>query len=255
VLLGLALLLVPVACQEQADVVPRRRFEVHAVQTSAGPMLVRFDSATGALTQSPLADGREWQPLGSTPALAGGSSRPGRFSLDYVQAPSIPLTFIRADTETGAVWRMGHPRDRDWIALRTSPPTAAAAEAPVPPAAARERRPPPSPELPAEAPGGTPDAPPPQEEVATLVQAAESPDLPGEMRSWAAEQLGAVPGEQAVASLIGLLADDDPTVVRTAIRALARQDDPRVRPAIEKLRQHASPEVRRVAETTLRGLR
>jgi hypothetical protein len=246
------LLLVPSGCQEGVSATPPRRFEVHAVQTSAGPMLVRFDTATGELTQSPLADGRDWQPLGSLPALAGGAPRPGRFSLDYVQAPSIPLTFIRTDTETGAVWRLGHPRDRDWTALRSGGP-AAQADSPTPPPAAREARerrsPPPapavSPERPAPAPAG---------DVEPLAEAAESGELPTEMRTWAIEQLGTTPGERSIVSLLDLLDDEDPTVVRTAARALARHDDPRVRPALEALTQHGSTEVRRVAESELARL-
>jgi hypothetical protein len=251
-LLALLLLSFHTGCQEQSSSTAPRRFEVHAVQTAEGPVLVRFDTATGELTQSPLTGGREWLPLGSLPGV-GPERRAGRYALDYVQAPSIPLTFIRVDTDTGTVWRMRHPGDRDWTALRGSSSSLGQAEKPPAPRPERDRRPAaaaPQPAVPAIA-----DPTPTADEVGTLIEAASSADLPAEMRGWAVEQLGNSPGEQAAGALVELLGDEDPLVVRAAVRALAKHDDPRVRPALEQLKQHDTPEVRRVAESVLSGLR
>lgn len=236
-------------CPEQVSTTPPRRFEVHAVQTSEGPILVRFDTATGELTQSPLADGRDWAPLGSAFRSQASDRRAGRYVLDYVQSPSIPLTFVRVDVDTGAVWRISHPRSHDWTALQ-SPAAAPGGDGPAPTVArAPERasaRSPARPQRPEPRPTGT--------DVEAFVEAVTSIDLPSDMRSWAVEQLGKGPTEYAVGPLIELLGDPDPAVVRTAARALPRHDDPRVRPALEQLTKHEVPEVRRTAEMALSEL-
>lgn len=259
--LGLSLL---GGCDNQASTTPPRRFEVHAVQTSQGPILVRFDTATGELTQSSLADGRIWTPLGTQPRSRAGEHRAGRYALDYVQSPSIPLTFIRVDGETGAVWRLSHPGDRDWTAVHSAAagpeadgtaPTAVAAPEPQSVASdavarlASASRPESS--AGSERVGRRPT----KTDVDAFVEAVTSMDLPSDMRSWAVEQLGHGPTEHAVGPLVDLLADADPVVVRTAARALAGHDDPRVRPALEQLAQHEAPDVRRVAERALSSLR
>jgi len=236
-------------CQEQASTTVSRRFEVHAVQTSEGPILVRFDTATGELTESPLADGRGWAPLGSGVGGLPADRRVGRFVLDYVQSPSIPLTFIRVDVDTGAVWRIGHPRSHDWTALQ-SPAGATAGDAPAPIVA-------PAPKPASPSPAARPqrsERSPTGKDVEAFVEAVTSINLPSDMRSWAVEQLGRGPTEYSVGPLIELLADPDPAVVRTAARALRQHDDPRVRPALEQLTKHEVQEVRRTAEAALAEL-
>ena len=91
------------------------RFEIYSLQTNEGPTVFRFDTATGALERAPLVGARSWLALGE-PAAASGA--PGRFDVDFAQAASIPLTFVRLDTQTGAAWRLAYPRDRAWVAFR-----------------------------------------------------------------------------------------------------------------------------------------
>ena len=238
------------SCQEPSEpATATSRYQVYAIQTSDGPVLVRFDSATGQLEQAPLVGGRKWTPLGSAPGAQQGGRQAGRYALDYVQAPSIPLTFVRVDTRGGSVWRMGHPRDREWTAFQSSDASRSEPAAPRP-----KRLTPPEPSQDASANPAT-GYQQSKEDVDAFVEAVTSFDLPSEMRTWAVEQLGNGPSEYAVAPLLELLDDSDPAVVRTAIRSLAQLDDPRVRPALEGLKEHDTPEVRRVAKTALSKLR
>lgn len=228
------------------------RFEVHAVHASGGPLIVRFDTATGALQNAPLVGARNWTALGE-PVVATGA--PGRFSFNFVAAKSIQLTFIRVDTETGDVWRMAFPRDRDWVALRSP-----GQRSPAPPEAAVKRR---RNARPAVVPAPVANVPvavsKPKSgrnvaDIPAYVQGLESEHIPVEMRAWAVEQLGNVESAEAVAPLLGALEDEDPIIVRAAIRALAKHDDARVKPALKKMTQHEVPEIARVAKTTLRDL-
>ena len=258
-LLALACVWTLAGCQPAGteSVAPEARFEVHPIYaTGEGPSVVRFDTATGALQSASLVGGRNWKTIGE-PVVDGGPA--GRFGFNFAQAQSIPLTFIRIDTETGEVWRMAYPRERDWVAFRAPGEKAAAPVPPRKPGPDRARMPAPaapdvakpaakSPE-PKLRPGTSPD------DIDAYVEGFESKNLPSEMRSWAAEQLGNVVSTEAVPPLIKALDSDDPAVVRAAIRALAKHDDPRVRPALEKMATHESPEFARVAKATLATLK
>ena len=252
VLLGTLILLT--ACEpggsDGGDSVPR--FEVHAVQTSGGPSIVRFDTATGALQRAPLVGARNWTVLGEAVVATGA---PGRFGFNFVAAKSIQLTFIRVDTETGDVWRMAFPRERKWVALRSPDQRS---PAPEPRANKRSEARPAVVPAPAEG-ASTTAAPKPKagrsaSDIPAYVQGLESEHIPVEMRAWAVEQLGNVESNEAVAPLLGALEYEDPIIVRSAIRALARHDDARVKPAIKKMTQHEVPEIARVAKKTLMGL-
>jgi hypothetical protein len=250
----LAALLLALGCQDAGSSAGPARFEISPVQTSSGPIVVRFDSATGTLRQAPMAGSLNWTPIGSPPPAGSGATRPGRYSFEFAQAASVPLTFLRLDTATGTVWRLAFRRDRDWVAFR-SPDESEPAE-PVPAASReqrrKERRRPIADDPPAPSGGSYKLG---EQDVAAFVEAVNSSDLPDEMRTWAVEQLGKGPSEYAVGPLIDLLDDRDPAVVRSAIRALGRHgDDPRVRPALETMSQHETPELRRVAESTLSKL-
>jgi hypothetical protein len=239
-----------VGCQEPSELAKMAsRYEVHAIQTSTGPVLVRFDTATGQLEQAPLIGSRKWTPLGSAPGAQPGRRQAGRYALDYVQAPSIPLTFIRLDTRGGSVWRMGHSRDGEWSAFQ---PSGVSQSEPAAPRPNRRTTPKPSADTSVNPTGGFKQT---KQDVDAFVQAVTSLDLPSDMRTWAVEQLGNGPSEHAVAPLLELLNDSDSAVVRSAIRSLARLDDPRVRPALERLKEHDTPEVRRVAMAALSKLR
>lgn len=74
-------------------------------------------------------------------------------------------------------------------------------------------------------------------------------ELPPEIRSWAATQVGRIRTPAAVEALVVVLDDDEIDVVRAAVDALAQQDDPRAREALVALRAHPDPWVsRRVGE-------
>lgn len=244
-----------IACSPpEAATTQARRFEVHAIQTPEGPTLFRFDTATGELMRSELPDGSVWEPIGAPAGGAAADQRPGRYALDYVQAPSIPLTFVRVDTAGGLVWRMRFPRDRSWVTLRTP---GAPAEAPPAPAPSPRLEPRPEPERSARspgAPGRTKVRATTKQDVDAFVEAVTSLDLPTDMRAWAVEQLGNGPTEHAVGPLIDILGDPDDEVVRTAARALGKHDDPRVRPALEGLSNHRAPAVQRAAAASLQKL-
>jgi hypothetical protein len=259
-LLALACGLTFAACQPGGtdSAATESRFEVHPIYaTGDGPSVVRFDTATGALQSASLVGGRNWKPIGDAVVEAG---RAGRFGFNFAQAKSVALTFIRVDTETGEVWRMAYPRERDWIAFRETGEQAAA------PAPTRKPGPPqlrkavpatneaakPAPKEPVARrlrPGASPD------DIDAYVEGFESENLPPEMRAWAAEQLGNVVSPEAVPPLVSALDSDDLSVVRAAIRALGKHDDPRVRPALEKMAAHESPEIARVAKGTLAKLK
>lgn len=247
-------LLVLTACEPGGPVggSPAPRFEVHAVQASGGPLIVRFDTATGALQTAPLVGARNWTALGE-PAAA--TSAPGRFSFNFVAAKSIQLTFIRVDTETGDAWRMAFPRDRDWVSLRSPGQRSAA----PPEASAKRRREP----RPAVVPAPVADVPVAASkpkigrsaaDIPAYVEGLESENIPAGMRAWAVEQLGNVESDEAVPPLLGALEYEDPIIVRSAIRALAKHDDARVKPALKKMTQHEVPEIARVAKKMLRDL-
>ena len=74
-------------------------------------------------------------------------------------------------------------------------------------------------------------------------------ELPPEIRSWAATQVGRIRTPAAVEALLVVLDDGEIDVVRAAVDALAQQDDPRAREALVALRAHPDPWVsRRVGE-------
>lgn len=74
-------------------------------------------------------------------------------------------------------------------------------------------------------------------------------ELPAEIRSWAATQVGRIRTPEAVEALIAVLEDAEIEVVRAAVDALAQQDDPRASDALVGLRAHPDPWVsRRVGE-------
>ena len=74
-------------------------------------------------------------------------------------------------------------------------------------------------------------------------------ELPPEIRSWAATQVGRIRTPAAVEALLVVLDDDEIDVVRAAVDALAQQEDPRAREALVALRAHPDPWVsRRVGE-------
>ncbi|MGE4651952.1 MAG: HEAT repeat domain-containing protein [Myxococcota bacterium] len=74
-------------------------------------------------------------------------------------------------------------------------------------------------------------------------------ELPPEIRSWAATQVGQIRTPAAVEALLVVLDDDEIDVVRAAVDALAQQEDPRAREALVALRAHPDPWVsRRVGE-------
>lgn len=226
------------------------RFVVHAIQTGGGPVLVRFDSATGELAQAPLAGSQRWQPIGRTTAGTGSEARPGRYTFDYAQAPSTPLTFIRVDTQNGTVWRLAYSREQRWTVLHDDSVSQPQGEGPVPrPEPKRTAARTAAPQAP------KPDERPPpgrrQEDVEAFVEAVTSPGLPSEMRSWAVEQLGNGPAKDAAGPLIDLIHDEDPAIARAAVRALARLDDDRVQPALEALREDDRPQIRRLAARAL----
>ena len=175
--------------------------------------------------------------------------RAGRYRFDYAQAPSTPLTLIRIDTDTGRVWRLGHPRDRVWTALqdRTAP---AETEQPVP-------RPRTQPEV------SPPTAGPPSKttgfrqttkDVTAFVEAVESMGLPVEMRSWAVEQLGNGPAKDAVKPLSEFVYNDELEIARAAVRAIARLKDDRVEKVLEALQRDDREEIRRLAAKALADL-
>lgn len=226
------------------------RFQVHAIQTGGGPVLVRFDSATGELAQAPLAGSQRWQPIGRPTGSTGGEARPGRYTFDYAQAPSTPLTFIRVDTQNGTVWRLAYLRERSWtVLLDDSSVSQSQGEGPVPRSkpkrtaarTAAQQDPKPSEPRPGRR----------KEDIDAFVEAVTSPGLPAEMRSWAVEQLGNGPAKDAAGPLIDLVHDEDPAIARAAVRALARLDDDRVQPALEALREDDRPQIRRIAAQAL----
>jgi hypothetical protein len=233
------------ACQPSAPADSTPRYEVHAVQTSGGPVAVRFDTATGRVERSPLAGGRVWVEIGEAPSAPGESgSRPGRFALDFARSPSIPLTFLRIDRDTGAVWRLAYPRDQRWVSYLESTAPTTTERPPRPPRAASP--------TPAAARPGSARSPGPEQSVSdesseAFVGAIRSGFLPTEMRVWAIEQLSAASAEQAVEPLIEALADEDGDVVRIALRMLGKYDDPRIGPAAQKLVEDDRPLVRRAA--------
>jgi len=251
----LGLLGLSTACQPADDGggATAPRFEVHPVYaTGQGPMVVRFDTATGGLQSASLVGGRNWKPLGEPVNLTG---TPGRFGFNFAEARSIPLTFIRIDTQTGDVWRMAYPRDQDWVAFRGEGEAASAAQAstpaprkPAPVRAVPAPKPTPAP-IAAKAERKRPGTAP--EDIDAYIEGFESENLPTEMRAWAVEQLGNVESPDAIPPLLKALESGDASIVRSAIRALARQDDPRVRPALEKMVHHATPEIGRVAKAEL----
>ena len=74
-------------------------------------------------------------------------------------------------------------------------------------------------------------------------------ELPAEIRSWAASQVGQIQSPEAVEALIAVLDDPQVEVVRAAVDALAGQDGPRSREALMALRAPPDPWVsRRVGE-------
>ena len=255
-----ALLLSIPACDAGPASGPDRRFEVLPLQSPQGPVVFRFDTATGALERAALVGSRNWTPLGEAVVASGPS---GRFSIDYAMAQSIPLTLIRLDRETGDTWRLAVARDQGWVAFRApepAKPPAEAAPAPLAPTRPAPNAAPAAPAEPAEAPtaGGDPQrvigkvnkA----EDVKAFVRGMDSENIPVEIRAWAVEQLGNVDHPDAVPHLLRAVEFEDPVMLRTAVRALAKYDDPRVRPAIAKLTSHESEEVARVATRTLENL-
>ena len=230
------------------------RFQVHAIQTSSGPVLVRFDSATGALSQAPLVGSQRWQPIGDSVRGTGGDSRPGRYTFDYAQAPSTPLTFIRIDTQAGTVWRLAHSRERVWTVLQDSGSVAEGEDS-----APRPRPQRPAAGRPAADRQDAQDAPRPSparsgqstQDIEAFMEAVNSMNLPVEMRTWAVDQLGNGPAEAAVGPLIDLLQDENLAVARAAVRSLVRLDDDRVEPALEALREDERPTIRRLAVRAL----
>lgn len=239
------------------------RFAIYSLQTSEGPAVFRFDTATGVLSRAPLVGAREWLILGEAAAAA---DEPGRFQLDFAQAASIPLTFVRVDTQTGAAWRLAYPRERSWVAFRDEGEPSAAAPTPAAarPAAAAVQATPPATQPaasspPAPAPGSRISGPnagvPRGEDFTPYIDALSVDTIPVEMKAWAVEQLGLVDNVEAVPPLIGALDSSETQIVRSAIRALAHYpNDERVRPAIERIAKSGSPEVARLAETTLAKL-
>ena len=237
------------ACSSQEPGVPGARFQVHAVQTKTGPVLIRFDSATGRLTQAPLMGSQRWQPIGDAPAAAADALAPGRYSFDFAQAPSTPLTFFRLDTQTGRVWRFAYGRDRAWTALQDGDSTPTPEDAPVP----RPRRGPESDRVRAAEPppasnGSFQQS---KRDVDAFVEAVTQGDLPVEMRAWAVEQLGNGPARDATGPLLEMLYDQNLAIARAAVRALARLEDERVKPALERLREDERDEIRRLARRAL----
>ena len=230
------------------------RYEVHAIQTPRGPILVRFDTATGTLLQAPLSGSQLWQPVGDVPkGLAGNSTRAGRYRFDYAQAPSTPLTLVRLDTDTGQVWRLAHPRDRVWTVLqdRTAP---AETEQPVPRPRSQPDEPPKT-DSRADEPGAATGFQQTKKDVDAFVQAVESIGLPVEMRSWAVDQLGNGPAKDAVKPLSGFVYNDELAIARAAVRAIARLKDDRVEQVLVALQHDERDEIRRLATRVLAELR
>lgn len=232
---------------------PGPRFQVHAIQTQAGPALVRFDSATGRLSHAPLMGSQRWQPIGDALPAAGAALAPGRYSFDFAQAPSTPLTFFRLDTQTGQVWRLAFGRDRAWTALQDRASASAAEDAPVP-------RPDRDSAPVGDGSGERPASPqsgfqPSKKDVDAFVEAVGQGTLPIEMRTWAVDQLGNGPARDATGPLIEMVYDENLEIARAAVRALGRLDDARVRPALERLRNDERAEIRRLAGRALKEQR
>jgi len=79
--------------------------------------------------------------------------------------------------------------------------------------------------------------------------ALANPELPPEIRSWAATQVGGIGTPEAMEALIAVLDDPQIEVVRAAVDALAQRKDARVVEVLRALRAHPDPWVsRRVGE-------
>lgn len=188
----------------------------------------------------------------------------GRYHVTGMRAGAPVL--IRTDTVTGEVWKLelrgGGDRWRPFLEPGGAEPAQVARE-PADEGASQER------EI-IEPPGGLAAAraeleaaradleslgleqPRSDEEVQNLVDALATPELPKEIRAWAAGQLGEIDAPAATEALIAALQDPDPSVAVTAVRSLgAKVSEPDARSALESARSHANSRVRNAAERAL----
>lgn len=190
----------------------------------------------------------------------------GRYQVTGMRAGAPVL--IRTDTTTGQVWKLelrgGGGR---WVAF-SEPEPAATGSAPQ---AARESRTPAQTETPSReiveppgapsAPAAAPAAATPRgaatnqpEDIATYAEALTSPELPADLRSWAATQLGTIDDPRSLEALIPALADPEAKVALAAVEAVVQIDDPRVKQALEAAAQHPDPAVQALARKHLEAL-
>lgn len=187
-------------------------------------------------------------------------SVPGRYQLSSLRA-GTPL-LIRADTVTGKVWKLELRGGRDrWVAFRepgeAGEEPAAEAEAPArdsasadPGERASARHETPAPPAPpasaaaAAAPPARPAVPAPiDQDVGKLRQAISDPELPLDIRVWAAQRLASMDDPKASQALIEALGDPNAELAFGAVEdKLAESTNPQVREAVEKLRAARSRE-------------
>lgn len=194
----------------------------------------------------------------------------GRYQVTGMRAGAPVL--IRSDTVTGQVWKLElRGGGGKWVAFtepdaddaddgsQTSarePKSAGAVDtasvkreiieppgAPTEPAAIvkpRRVRNPQSPPSPvALSAGATGD-----QEIAALRQAITNPELPIDMRVWAAQRLVSIEDPRATKALLEALGDPDAEVAFAAVEALNESEDDEVKAAVEKLREAGDDTVR-----------
>jgi hypothetical protein len=183
----------------------------------------------------------------------------GRFQVIGMRAGAPVL--IRTDTESGQVWKLElRGGGNQWIPFTEKEAEqeggderASARESQTREVARVEREvvePPGAPSAaeappPAATPGETPASASPvlQEEIESMADALANPELPNDMRTWAADQLGRMDAPDSTTALLAALNDPDPEIVLAAIDALRGRDDPRIEPALAALGEHPDERV------------
>lgn len=196
----------------------------------------------------------------------GGSQSPvlGRYQVMGMRAGAPVL--IRTDTETGQVWKLelrgggglwvpfsepdaeGESQASGRESQDAGESAAVRREIVEPPGAP----PVPKPQLVLPAPPVPSTASPaaqPEQEIVALRTAITNPELPIEMRVWAAQRLVSMDDPRAGQALIEALGDPDAAVAFAAVEALNESDSPEVREALEKLREAGDETVRERLET------
>ena len=231
-------------------------------------LLLRIDSATGAVSITADTGDGGWETLVSPPDPQDFPNRSGRYGLFNLKSGMMggPARLLRVDRSSGRAW-LG----RSEVGVEWNPIEELAAEP-----GTQEGDPPPTESSPQEesdtdsaAASGPSEASPEvslqvvsletienspgdeSDKIKIVIQALEKEGLATEIKVWAASQLAVFPHESALPPLLKALETQQPAVVVAAIESLRKLGRPRTIPKILALADHPDPRVRAAVQAVV----